>query len=721
MNNLDINILGNISHTNNNSTDTSDIIRQQLEYLFEPGDVFEMTAFDFNVNKHHLWDEQWTSGSTITGFFDNFEKAIKTAQELDQNIQPESINISLNPVNPELLGRANNRLKAIKNGKTIRPSDKDILHRKHLFVDIDPVKTSGVSAKDEQVQAAEDVAVQIIERSEILNLPKPLQAHSGNGIHLLFKVDLQNSPESTTMVESFTQSLKEEFDNADITIDTKVTNPSRLIKVYGTHARKGDPTPEQPHRLATIDSVPPNPGAISRIFLEQVVASRQQKQPETNTLSSVISIGTGTIPKLDIPKYLAYYNINVVDIKQHGGATFYCIDTCLFNPNHQNKAAICISENVTIFYKCFHNSCSAHTWDEARQLISGNDSLAPFLEGFEGEYEPILGTQLTGSDILNLDLPPVHDLIERMIGQEETTIISGPAGIGKSVLTMNVALSLGSPSISKLWGLDIRDEVKTLFFQSENGTRATRNRLQLLNNDRFLSNGIKNILFPSFGTDDIRASKGYFSDPVFIDLMIHHIEMSGAQLLVIDPLISFSGVDENDNTEMRRSLDNLNEVIIKTKCSILLIHHVGKIYSANRTSFSGRGATSIGDYADNNYLFERKFQQGVGNILKLSNQKTRNAGQVDDMELIMDNNLVLHRLQQNTNSKAISKHNIVVQALTELSGRVMKQKDLIDKIADISGKSMSVSRTMLLDAVEEGYVLTGDEDGLHQNKIFRLP
>ena len=133
-----------------------------------------------------------------------------------------------------------------------------------------------------------------------------------------------------------------------------------------------------------------------------------------------------------------------------------------------------------------------------------------------------------------------------------------------------------------------------------------------------------------------------------------------------------------------------------------------------------QNANSIGDWADNNYLIERKYYKGQGNILKLSNQKTRNSEKVEDMELIMDNNLVLHRLQQNSSGKAISKHNIVVQALNELGGRVTKQKDLTEKVAEISDKSAATSRTMITAAVDEGYIIAGDDKGNNKNKIFRI-
>jgi hypothetical protein len=257
-----------------------------------------------------------------------------------------------------------------------------------------------------------------------------------------------------------------------------------------------------------------------------------------------------------------------------------------------------------------------------------------------------------------------------------------------------------------------------LFFQSENSARATQNRLRLISRDHFLSNGIKNIVFPSFGTDDIRVSKGYLGDPKFIELLLHHIDMSGAELVVIDPLISFHNGDENDNSEMRRSLDNITDVISRTKCSFLVIHHVGRIFTGKRTSYAGRGASSIGDFADNNYLFEKSYSDGH---LILTNQKTRNAEEVDAMELMMDDNLVLHHLQANSSTKSLANNNTAIQALSLLGGRVTKQKDLVDQISNLTGRSSGVSRTILLDAINNGSILTEDDPANLKCKVYFLP
>jgi hypothetical protein len=52
------------------------------------------------------------------------------------------------------------------------------------------------------------------------------------------------------------RALAAKFSTAQVTIDTKVFNAARVCKLYGTVARKGDSTPDRPHRVATLHRVP---------------------------------------------------------------------------------------------------------------------------------------------------------------------------------------------------------------------------------------------------------------------------------------------------------------------------------------------------------------------------------------------------------------------------------------------------------------------------------
>ena len=81
---------------------------------------------------------------------------------------------------------------------------------------------------------------------------EPILADSGNGAHLLVKVDLTNSREITGMIKEFLGTLASLYDDKESKVDTSTFNPSRITKLYGTMACKGKSTQERPHRKSCI-------------------------------------------------------------------------------------------------------------------------------------------------------------------------------------------------------------------------------------------------------------------------------------------------------------------------------------------------------------------------------------------------------------------------------------------------------------------------------------
>ena len=77
---------------------------------------------------------------------------------------------------------------------------------------------------------------------------------SGNGFYLLYRIDLPNSEESTSLVKSVLNALASRFDSPDAHVDVSVANASRLVGLIGSTKVKGDPTPDRPHRVSKLVS-----------------------------------------------------------------------------------------------------------------------------------------------------------------------------------------------------------------------------------------------------------------------------------------------------------------------------------------------------------------------------------------------------------------------------------------------------------------------------------
>jgi hypothetical protein len=98
---------------------------------------------------------------------------------------------TLNPVNPALLARANNRIKTRAENLTNDAPD-NIISRKWLLIDCDPVRPANISSTDEEKGAAKQLASEVRSHLRSVGWPEPVVCDSGNGYHLLYKVDLPN-------------------------------------------------------------------------------------------------------------------------------------------------------------------------------------------------------------------------------------------------------------------------------------------------------------------------------------------------------------------------------------------------------------------------------------------------------------------------------------------------------------------------------------------------
>lgn len=217
------------------STSRQAAIRQSLTLLHSPGDVFEVRVLDA-CGRPKLVD---------AGYFNDLDAAAEAAAGAD-SAGCSGCYVTLNPVVPALLARANNRL--IQRPKHTT-ADSEILRRRWLLLDIDPDRPTGIAATDDEKQAASILAADVEDVLRARGWSYPIICDSGNGVYLLYRVDLPNNAETTETLKRFYVGLQTLL-NGDYHahIDVGVFNPARIIRVGGTTNRKGDDTADRPHR-----------------------------------------------------------------------------------------------------------------------------------------------------------------------------------------------------------------------------------------------------------------------------------------------------------------------------------------------------------------------------------------------------------------------------------------------------------------------------------------
>ena len=135
----------------------------------------------------------------------------------------------------------------------------DVLRRRWLLVDVDPVKDPAHkddSASDSEKEAAGLAAEKVLWWLTDQGWPAPVVIDSGNGYHLLWRIDLENTPHSQSLIKRVLYVLAKRFDGPGAKIDRSVHNASRIAKLPGSWARKGPNTDDRPWRPVRLLSVP---------------------------------------------------------------------------------------------------------------------------------------------------------------------------------------------------------------------------------------------------------------------------------------------------------------------------------------------------------------------------------------------------------------------------------------------------------------------------------
>jgi putative DNA primase/helicase len=360
-------------------SDPAQHISATFKFLHPGDEVFEICLISPTQDKSHYWEGRaFGAKKIVAGWFRDKDKAAALVSQ----INAEGIYLTLNPCKEALLARAHERLKA----NVARSSDKEMAGIRNLLIDLDPKRPSGISSTDNEHEMAMLFAMQLKTDLVGAGWPAPLVGDSGNGAHLIFPLDLENTPENAELLKQVLGALGQRYAvklaELGLDLDGKNFNPARLSKLYGTQTHKGDHTRERPHRWARIVELPEVRLPVFLELLEDLVASFRPEASGGSGGNISHSPPAKKEGRFELAAYLEHYGVNVLKVKEHGGSRLHCLAACLFDPAHNaNEAAIGQAPDGKLFYQCFHNSCKGRTWAEAREAISHADSLAQFMVG----------------------------------------------------------------------------------------------------------------------------------------------------------------------------------------------------------------------------------------------------------------------------------------------------------------------------------------------------
>ena len=281
----------------------------------------------------------------------------------------------LNPVSPESpIGRAakpnviHKRDRADPHAPRAA-KDADIAYRRLLLVDVDPVREGGC-ATDEEKQAAGEVARSVHKHCLSLGWPKPCCVDSGNGCHLLWRIPRLTDTET---VKGVLHALARRFDTERAKVDTSVHNAARISRLPGTINRKGEDTPERPHRRSAVIRAGDD-GEVRLAALQALAAESASPEPSSPPPAFA---GTLRIGEQEVLAFLEKYDDVLIHAhtERRADATYFALAECPFaGREHEGmdagagKTAIILGKDHIGFH-CFAGSCAEYGFKELRELL----------------------------------------------------------------------------------------------------------------------------------------------------------------------------------------------------------------------------------------------------------------------------------------------------------------------------------------------------------------
>ncbi len=346
-------------------------MRDALDVLLPAGGVYEVRTLDDRGRPGH------------SGYFDDRNALARKAGEVARLPYLSGVYATLNPVKPELLARANNRLRQSPGATT---TDVDILRRTALLIDLDPVRPAGIPSTDAEHDAArrkgDAIAGWLAERG----WPEPARIDSGNGEYLIYRVDLPNDAASDALVRGVLEALAREFDDPAgaplaVKVDTTVHNASRLVRLPGTMNRKGDGTDDRPHRWAKLREAPPALEPVPRELLaalattaDPALANPGHQPPPAGPVTADAAASGDRLERWVADTLTPWAEATGRELRGpdpwRGGGERWTINPCPWNPDHTDRSAYAGRlANGARFAGCHHHGCARKGWHDLRDAV----------------------------------------------------------------------------------------------------------------------------------------------------------------------------------------------------------------------------------------------------------------------------------------------------------------------------------------------------------------
>lgn len=567
-----------------------------------------------------------------SGYFksiDNLYNALSPYADMPD----EQIYFVMNEINPACYGRQQSE-QIVKSPK-ITTTDNDIVRRKTLMVDFDPVRATGINASASEVEYAHNTAGRVFKYLKEQGFSDPIVCRSGNGWHLQYRIDLDNSAETTETIKRFLKYLASQYTDDKVDVDEKVFNLARLCKLYSTTAKKGANIPERPWRVSEIVYVP-DTLEITPLEKIEAIANLLPKEEPKPLPNRRQWNNNGISEPFDLVSWMNQHGI-VYREKANGTSRVFELEYCPWVETHSDKkkwdSALFLDADGKITFNCQHSHCKDKTWHDVRLHYEPDAYSRPAYQPYtpaqhqhlayipKPKYEikeesPELGKKwMTMRDIQKKNLSDLvylktgfTELDKAIVGlaEGEVSIISGSNSSGKSSWINSLSLNIiNQGGKVALWSGELRPDILKTWIQL---VAAGKNNLK--------PSKIEGKYYvPSIASERIDEwldgklfiyNNEYSSkwEQIFNDM--NELVSLGVNLFVLDNLFSMDidVLNGDKNNKQKELIVQLCAFAKKNKVHIILVAHPRKVCTFLRKNDIS-GTSDLTNAVDNVFIVHR--------------------------------------------------------------------------------------------------------------------
>ncbi len=209
--------------------------------------------------------------------------------------------------------------------------------------------------------------------------PEPMLCDSGNGWHLLYRVDLPNDEQAKETLKVILGRLAKLFNTPASTVDPGNYNASRICKLYGSWCRKGPHSEERPCRRSAFVEMPAELVPVPVDLLTALAAEHVQAEKR----NAGLSVSDSDVKLQRLIGFLDHYSVAVRSQPRKIKSGFAIGIVCPWFDEHSSESnretEVSYIPGLGNGFKCFHAHCVERHWKEFRaELENRNPSLPPY-------------------------------------------------------------------------------------------------------------------------------------------------------------------------------------------------------------------------------------------------------------------------------------------------------------------------------------------------------